>query len=98
MVCRPLIAVASLVAEAGLWGAQASVVAAHGLSSCGSWAPERRLSSCGARGLVAPPHVGSSWTRDQINVPCILRRSLTPWITREAHTVISHFMDDPDES
>ena len=29
-------------------GAQASVVAAHGLSSCGSRAPERRLSSCGA--------------------------------------------------
>ena len=30
----------------GMW---ASVVVAHGLSSCGSWAPERRLSSCGAR-------------------------------------------------
>ena len=28
---------------------QASVVEAHGLSSCGSRAPERRLSSCGAR-------------------------------------------------
>ena len=26
-----------------------SVVVAHGLSSCGSWALERRLSSCGAR-------------------------------------------------
>ena len=37
-----LIAVASL-------GAWASVVVAHGLSSCGSWALERRLSSCGAR-------------------------------------------------
>ena len=30
-------------------GARASVVVAHGLSSCGSRAPERRLSSCGAR-------------------------------------------------
>ena len=30
-------------------GAQASVVAAHGLSSCGSRALEHRLSSCGAR-------------------------------------------------
>ena len=30
-------------------GARASVVVAHGLSSCGSWALERRLSSCGAR-------------------------------------------------
>ena len=32
-----LIAVASLV-EHGLWGTQASVVVAHGLSSCGSQA------------------------------------------------------------
>ena len=29
-------------------GVQASVVVACGLSSCGSWALERRLSSCGA--------------------------------------------------
>ena len=28
---------------------EASVVAALGLSSCGSWAPERRLSSCVTR-------------------------------------------------
>ena len=35
----------------GAWtlGVQASVVVAHGLSSCGSQALERRLSSCGAR-------------------------------------------------
>ena len=35
----------------GAWalGAWASVVAAHGLSSCGLRALERRLSSCGAR-------------------------------------------------
>ena len=30
-------------------GVQTSVVVAHGLSSCGSWVLERRLSSCGAR-------------------------------------------------
>ena len=30
-------------------GAQASAVAARGLSSCGSWALEHRLSSCSAR-------------------------------------------------
>ena len=30
-------------------GTRASVVVAHGLSSCGSWALECRLSSCGAR-------------------------------------------------
>ena len=32
-------------------GAQASVVAAHGLSSCGMRSLERRLSSCGSRAL-----------------------------------------------
>ena len=30
-------------------GTWASVVVAHGLSSCGLWALERRLSSCGAQ-------------------------------------------------
>ena len=49
VVCRLLIAVASLVAEHGLWGAQASVVQASGLSSCGSRALEHRLSGCGPR-------------------------------------------------
>ena len=35
----------------GAWvlGAWASVVVAHGLSSCGLWALEHGLSSCGAR-------------------------------------------------
>ena len=33
----------------GLW---ASIVVARMLSSCGSWAPEHRLSSCGARALL----------------------------------------------
>ena len=33
-------------------GARASVVVVRGLSSCGSWALERRLSSCGARALL----------------------------------------------
>ena len=44
-----LIVVASLVSERRLSGAQASVVAALGLSGCGSWALEHRLNSCGAR-------------------------------------------------
>ena len=39
---------ASLVVEHGAPSLQASVVVAHGLSSCGSWALERQLSSCGA--------------------------------------------------
>ena len=35
VVCRFLVAVASLVAEHGLQGTWASVVVVHGLSSCG---------------------------------------------------------------
>ena len=40
-----------------------------GFSSCGSRALKRRLSSCGARALVAPQHVGFSWSRAQTCVP-----------------------------
>ena len=47
-VLRLLLAVASLVTEHRFWGAWASVAAAHGLRSRGSWAPENRLSSRGA--------------------------------------------------
>ena len=36
-----------LIAEDGLSGTQAPLVAAHGLSTCGSWALQHRLSSCG---------------------------------------------------
>lgn len=41
-----LTAVASLDVEHGPHGIQASAVAAHGLSSCDSWALERRLGGC----------------------------------------------------
>ena len=49
--------------EAQALGAQASVVVAHGLSDCGSRAPEHRLSSCGAQaqplhGMWDPPGPG----------------------------------------
>ena len=43
-----LIAVASRCGARAL-GARASVVVARGLSSCGSWALDHRLCSCGAR-------------------------------------------------
>ena len=43
-----LIVVASLVAEHGLWGMWASTVVGRGLSGCGFWALEHRLSSCGS--------------------------------------------------
>ena len=44
-----LLIVAASVVELWLWGVRASVVAAGGLSSCGSRTPEYRLSSCGTR-------------------------------------------------
>ena len=44
--------VASFCCGARALGAQASVVVACGLSSCGSWALEHRLSSCGARAYL----------------------------------------------
>ena len=64
------IAVASLVAEYGLQGAQASVVVVHGLSSFCSWALEHRLSNCSILSLVVPQHVGSSWIKDQTHPSC----------------------------
>ena len=48
MVCRLLIAVASLVAEHRLWGTRASAAEAPGLRSCSSQALEHRLNNCGA--------------------------------------------------
>ena len=60
--------------------AQASVAAAHQLSAQGSRALEHRLSSCSARALVAPQHVGFSWTRDWTHVPCMDR-----WILIHYH-------------
>ena len=79
LVCRPLIMVASLVAEHGL-RVRASAVAAHGLESRGSVAVAHRL--------VASQHVGgSSQTRDQTRVPCIDRWILNYWITREVPRV-----------
>jgi len=47
LVCRLFIAVTSLVGHR-LWGTQASVIVARGLSICGSRALEHKLSSSGA--------------------------------------------------
>ena len=46
-----------------------------GFGSCGSWALEHRLSSCGS-GLVALWHVGSSQTRNRTPVSCTGRQIL----------------------
>ena len=48
MQCVDFFEVVFVVVKCRLSGARASVVAAHGLSDCGSWALEHRLNSCGA--------------------------------------------------
>ena len=50
--CRLLIVVASLVGKHGLWGVQASVIAARELSSCSSQAQEHRFSGCGTQAYL----------------------------------------------
>ena len=62
-ICKLLTVVASLVVEQGFKGTWASVVAAHGLSSCSSWALEHRFNSFGAWAKLLW-HVGSSQIRD----------------------------------
>ena len=57
----------------------ASPVAEHRLQS-------RRLSNCGSRAQLLPPHVGSSQTRARTHVPCIGRQLLNHCTTREAQT------------
>ena len=54
-------------------------VAAHGLSLAAATRGYSSLQSMGSRqaGLVAPQHVGSSWTRDQIHTPCVGSTVLT---------------------
>ena len=73
-IYRTLIAVASLVEHRlqSVWG---SVVASHRL-----W---NACSVVVAMGLFAPWHVRSSRTRDSIHVPCIDRKILNRWTTRE---------------
>ena len=83
-VCGMLIAVASLVAEHRLQGAQASVAVACGLSAWSSWALENRL-----MGLVALQHVGSSQIRDRMHVSCIGRQILT---TEPAGKALASFL------
>lgn len=49
----------------------------RGLSSCGFWALEHRLSSHGV-GLVAPRHAGSYQTRDGTPSPALAGRFVIP--------------------
>ena len=91
VVRRLLIAVAFLVVEHGLQ--------ARGLQQLwhmGSVVVSLRLQSAGSvivhTGLVAPRHVGSSWTRAQTRVPCIGRWILNHCTTREASLPIFYWM------
>ena len=60
------------------------------LSSWGTWASHcSGFSGCGTQALecvslAAPHHVGSSRAGDRTRVPCIGRRILNQWTTREA--------------
>ena len=77
-----LTAVASLVVEHRLLGAQASAVAATGLVT----GAQRLLAvaqEVQSTGSVALQHVGSSWTRDWTHVPCIGRQILIHCTPRE---------------
>ena len=75
-VCGLLIVVASLVVEHRL-----QVRGLQQLWLTGSRAPAQQL---WCTGLVAPWHVGSSWTRARTHVPCIGRQILNHCTTREA--------------
>ena len=54
VVVRGLLIVVASRCRTRVLGTRALVVAARGLSSCGSWALERRLSSYGVRDLPGP--------------------------------------------
>ena len=66
----------SLAVVNWLLPAVASLVAGHGRKDV-----QASVGMCS--GLVAPPHVGSSQTRDRTPVPCIGRRILNHWTTGE---------------
>ena len=53
-----------LLCGAQALGAQASVVAAPGLVSCGSAGPRMRVQKLWRAAVVALQHVGSSWARN----------------------------------
>ena len=73
----------SLVVARGFLTAVASccvqALGLEGFSRCGMWAQQLWYT-----GSVAPRHVGSSQTRDQICVPCIATQTPNHWTTREA--------------
>ena len=85
---RLLTGVASLVVEPWFLGEQASVVVTRGLSHCGSWAPEHRLSSFGTwayltYGMWELPGSGIKPTSFELTGGCFYQCA-----SREAHLLI----------
>ena len=68
-----------------LWRVRASLCSSS--SCCGAQAPGSWAQELWGTGLVAPQHVGPSWTTDQTSVPCIARQILNHWTTMEAPVV-----------
>ena len=62
---------------------QRGLLVALSFSCCVEWALEARASVLWLSSLVAPRQVESSPARDQTHVPCIGRRILNHWTTRE---------------
>ena len=69
-----------LLSSCGVWTSHCG-----GFSRCGLWALERAGSVVVVYGLICPMVVESSWTRDWTHVPCIGRKILNHWPTREVH-------------
>ena len=67
----------------------------EGFSSWGSQTLEHRFSRLWCMGLVAPRHMGSSWSTDGTNVSCIGRWILYHWATREAQDFININQKNP---
>ena len=73
---------------------RARVLGHSGFSSCSSQFLEHRLGSCGALGLVALQHVGSSQIRDRTRFSCIGRQILHHWEPPGKPLYITFLNDD----
>ena len=75
------------------------------LSSCSVQAPQHSgFSRCGVQAselwrmdLVAPQHVGSSWTSDGTHVPCIGSQIINDWTTGQGPECIFKTLFDSVE-
>ena len=65
------------------YGAWASIVVARRLQQLWLMGSRTQAQQLWCMGLVAPRHMGSSWTRDRTRVPCIGRQILNHCATRK---------------